>query len=184
MARKAVKFNVDLSGWERHVKASDAGTRAALDTAFTQLSGEGEDYARELVDWQIYETPERGYERTQALRRSIYAFKIKPSPNKYQVLIGAIGGAGGRAYALFNERGTYGGRITLQRILKDAIAVGPGLILLEYGEASSGLEPRPFTIPAAVMVFRQFPNAFLVAVRTPEKTQGPLRAAAAVPVFA
>lgn len=184
MARKRVKFKVDLSGLEKHIKASNVGTRAALDTLFTQLANDGEGFARELVDWQIYETPERGYERTQALRRSIYAFKIRVSPNKFQVLIGAIGGAGGRAYALFNERGTYGGRISLQRILKDAIEVGPGLILLEYGEPRSGLEPRPFTIPAAVMVFRQFPNAFLVAVRTPEKTQGPLRASAAVPVFA
>ena len=179
MARAlGVKTAVDLSGLERHFKLLAAGTSERIDTAFVGLQDAAENLARRVVDAQIYDTPPRGgYDRTGALKRSIYAIRIREAPFRWQLVVGAVGGAGGRSYALFNERGTYGGRISLEQVLADAKAAGPGLIVLEYGDPESGLEPRPWTIPTVVMVHNSLPEIVLDAIRRAEAASAPRRAA-------
>ena len=165
----ALTFEVDISGLERHFKLLETLSIDNIDEGFTRLEGEAQDAARRLIDKQIYDTPERGYERTGKLAQSIYAFKKRTSKNTWQLTVGAFGGAGGRLYALYNERGTYGARVSLESILKAAREVQADLIVLEYGNPASGLEPRPFVIPTVVRVHNEIPGMVLNAIREAEQ---------------
>ena len=71
----ALTFEVDISGLERHFKLLETLSIDNIDEGFTRLEGEAQEAARRLIDKQIYDTPERGYERTGKLKQSIYAFK-------------------------------------------------------------------------------------------------------------
>jgi hypothetical protein len=53
--------------------------------------------------------------------------------------------------------------------MQRALTAGDGLIQLEYGDPASGLEPRPWTIPAVVMVSRRVPAVVLRAIREAER---------------
>lgn len=162
-----MRVTIDLSGLERHYKTLQAETMQNIDAGMSDLTGEARELAVDIVNAQIYDTPERGYDRTGALRDSIYTAKDRPKRTKWRLLVGARGGAGGREYALYNERGTYSGRVSLQSIRRRAEAM-QGLILLQYGDPAKGLEPRPWTIPTLVMVARFLPKLVADAVRDAE----------------
>ena len=164
-----IETTVSIQGLERHFKRLEGLAIDRIDEGFTKLQGTAEQLARQLIDVQIYDTPPRGYDRTGELKRSIYAFKRRKGRDSWEIVVGAFGGAGGRLYALYNERGTYGGRVTLESIMQRALTAGDGLIRLEYGDPASGLEPRPWTIPTVVMVSRQVPKMVLKAVRSAER---------------
>lgn len=149
-----IKFKVDISGLERHYKTLQSEVRKNIDAVMTRAVPTAEEAAVEVINKQIYNTPERGYERTGVLRDSIYAVVIKKPPHIWELEIGALGSSA-RSYALYNERGTYAGRMELDDIMRDAIrASARVLIKLEYGDPAKGLEPRPWTIPAVVMMNR------------------------------
>lgn len=162
-------ITVDLTGLERHFAKLATEVPRAIDRIMLGMQDEAEDVARALLNLQVYDTPPRGYERTRALWRSIYAIRIRAAPLVWDLVIGAVGGAGGRSYALYVERGTYAGRITLDQVMRDAKAVGRQLIHLEYGDPATGMEPRPFVIPTAVMVANALPERVLDAVRQAER---------------
>lgn len=154
-ARVTVKFKVDTSGLEEHYKTLMREIEKNVDAVMTKSVSAAEEVAVEIINKQIYNTPERGYKRTGALRDSVYAVLIKKPPNVWELEIGALGSSA-RSYALYNERGTYAGRMELDAIMRDAIrASARVLIHLEYGDPASGLEPRPWTIPAVVTMNRE-----------------------------
>lgn len=165
--RRRGLLQIDISGLEAHYKALDRLVAQNLDQGVSDLSGEAREIAVDIVNAQIYDTPERGYDRTGALRSSIYSAKDRRTRTKWRVIVGARGGAGGREYALYNERGTYRGRVSLVSIRRRA-EVMAGLILLQYGDPSKGLEPRPWTIPTVVMLSRYFPTMVKQAVKDAE----------------
>lgn len=155
-----IKFKVDTSGLEEHYKTLMREIQKNVDAVMTKSVSTAEEVAVEIINKQIYNTPERGYERTGALRDSVYAVLIKKPPHVWELEIGALGSSA-RSYALYNERGTYAGRMELDAIMRDAImrdairASARVLIHLEYGDPASGLEPRPWTIPAVVTMNRE-----------------------------
>lgn len=157
-----VTTTVNLTGLQTHFKRLESLAIDKIDEGFTRLEGEAEALARQLIDVQIYDTPPRGYARTGELKRSIYAFKARRGRDSWEIVVGAYGGAGGRLYALYNERGTYGSRVTLESILQRALQ-------LEYGNPGQGLEPRPWVIPSVVMVSRQVPAMVLKAIQDAER---------------
>ena len=161
--------SVDLTGLQAHFKRLEGLAIDKIDAGFTRLEGEAASLARDIIDQQIYRTPERGYERTGKLGDSIYAFKRRAGRDSWEIVVGAYGGAGGRLYALYNERGTYGARVTLESILQRALAASSHPIQLEYGRPGEGLEPRPWVIPSIVMISRRVPAMVLQAVRDAEK---------------
>lgn len=169
MARKSVRFRVDLRGLEKHFNTLELEVKSQLDRVFNRLQGDAEAIATEVINALIYRTPERGgYKRTGALRDSIEAVWVQVG-DRWSIILTAVGGAGGRRYALFNEAGTYDGAVSLQSILARARANKNALILLEYGDPVMGLEPRPWTIPTVVMLRRDFPKEFTQAVIAAEK---------------
>lgn len=164
-----VRAKVDLSKLVRHWNALELETKSALDRAFHRMQGDAEAVATEIINALIYRTPERGgYKRTGALRDSIEAVWVNVG-DRWSLILTASGGAGGRRYALFNEAGTYDGAVSLQSILARARRDDRALILLEYGDPATGLEPRPWTIPTVVMMRRDFPKEFAAAVASAEK---------------
>ncbi len=167
-----MRVSVDLGGLQAHYRALERITTDNIDRGVSGLSGEAKDMAVDLINAQIYDTPPRGgYDRTGALKASVYAAKDRHRRTRWRIMVGARGGAGGREYALYNERGTYGGRVSLESILKRAegAALTAGLIRLQYGDPSKGLEPRPWTIPTAVAVSRMFVAVVQQAVREAER---------------
>lgn len=159
---------MDISKLQKHFNALELETKSQLDRVFNRLQGDAEAIATEIINALIYRTPERGYERTGALRDSIEAVWVQVG-DRWSIILTAVGGAGGRRYALFNEAGTYDGAVTLQSILARARRDDRALILLEYGDPVMGLEPRPWTIPTVVMLRRDFPAEFTAAVVAAEK---------------
>ena len=174
MPRPTVSATVDISGLREHFRRLEGLAIDRIDEGFTRLEGQAERLAREIIQRQIYDTPSRGYDRTGKLGDSIYAFKRRTGRDSWELVIGAYGGAGGRLYALYNERGTYAGRVTLESILQRALAASGEPILLEYGDPSRGLEPRPWVVPSVVMISRRVPDMVRRAIREAEResTQG------------
>lgn len=162
-------FSVDLTNLEKRFATLGKRADAGLEKLFGELQTEAEDAMRALLNLQVYDTPERGYDRTRALWRSVYAIRVREGPHKLALVVGAVGGARGRSYALYVERGTYGGRVSLDQIKRDAIAVGRTLIHLEYGDPSSGMEARPFTIPTVVMIVNSLPPRVLDVIREADR---------------
>lgn len=169
MAKKTIRTTVSITQLQRHFSMLRDDTRAKLDVAMTKLTSEAEQTAVDLINRQIYDTPPRGrYVRTGALRGSIDSVQVQKARDKWEVLIGAVGQLRGRKYASFNELGTYKGRVSRRSIQKRAKAI-EGLIQLHFGRPSKGLEPRPWTIPTAVMIGRRMPEVFIRAVRMSER---------------
>ena len=137
-------------------------------TLRTDLIGVGQDLAEEaerdakqLMESQIYQTPERGgYERTRKLIDSVDGF-VQVENSGMSVNLEAFGGAGNRLYADFVERGTRGSRVSLDRITTDARGMSE-LELLSYAR-TTGLEPRPGIIPAIAEVERTAPDRLFEA---------------------
>lgn len=169
MARRGgFRTKTDITGFERHMRTVQAATLDNIDASMSELTDGAEDLAWDLINAQIYDTPPRGgYDRTGALRDSIHAAKDRRGKSVWGLYLGAIGGAAGRIYALYNERGTWGGRVTLQSIQRKAMQT-KGIIRLQYGDPKSGLEPRPWIIPTMVMMVREFPNRVRDAVKAAE----------------
>lgn len=135
---------------------------ATTATIAKTLAAQGREYARDIITVVIYATPERGgYRRTRMLIRSIYSAVEQGEKGKVEVTVGASAD-----YARWNEMGTgdAGAEIgssldeAAERILADAQATQQRLITLEYGNPGHGLEPRPFIIPALVMLQREAPE--------------------------
>lgn len=170
MANQA-RLTIDLSGLEKHFKLLEGGTLTRIHAAVRDLAGDAKESAIDLINLQIYDTPARGnYVRTGALRSSIHAEAERSGATRWSIVIGAVGGAGGRKYALFNERGTWGSRVTLEsiRARAEAAKTHQGLIRLQYGDPKSGLEPRPWITPTIVMIAFYFPELVLTAIREAE----------------
>ena len=136
---------------------------AEVDLIAETLAALGKEYARDLVTVMIYATPQRsGYRRTRWLIRSIYS-AVERNMNNRTIIVGAAA-----HYAAFNEFGTYDGWLgsdAEKQILQDARAAHSDLIKLEYGDVASGLEPRPYIIPALVMLERKLPELTIRAIR-------------------
>lgn len=160
-----VNSQVDLRGLELQLGRTRSEVRLELVDVVRRLTREAEAYATELITVMIYDTPERGYDRTGMLRDSIVASSNQLSPDRWEIRVYARGGAGGREYALFNELGTYDGHRTFEDILAATEFATARLIQLNYGRPSRGLEPRPWVIPTAVHVAREAPALILEAVR-------------------
>jgi hypothetical protein len=127
-----------------------------LDTAAKTMAAIGKEYARDIVTVVIYQTPMRsGYKRTRFLLRSIYS-TVKRSERGRVITVGAAAD-----YSAYQELGTYEGYLgegaAEEQILRDARAFGAFLITLEYGRVERGLEPRPFILPALIMLERELP---------------------------
>src|SRR5690606_15570595 len=138
---KSVRVKVDISKLQRHFNTLELETKSQLDRVFNRLQGDAEAVATEIINALIYRTPERGgYKRTGSLRDSIEAGWVQAG-DKWTLILTAVGGAGGRRYALFNEAGTYDGAVSLRSILARAERDKRALILLEYGDPAMGLEP-------------------------------------------
>lgn len=137
-------------------------------TVAQTLAAIGKEYARDIITVAIYATPERGgYRRTRQLIRSIYAQVTHAQKGRgARVTIGASAG-----YAAYNEFGTYdgyqlaGGAQAPTNIIAEARKAKSDLIVLEYGDVQRGLEPRPFLIPALVMLEREAPDLIIRAYR-------------------
>lgn len=172
MGKDTFRFEVDISGLERHYKQLEVEVEKNTKALMTREVTEAEERALELIDKVIYDTPERGgYKRTGALKRSIYAVYVKRG-YEWHLEVGALGSPE-RAYALYNERGTYKGRVTLDSIMKLAMKNAyKGLIVLEYGDAAKGLEPRPWTIPVVVMMNRDLGPKLDAAIAEAELVAG------------
>lgn len=169
MARKrGIHARTSIERFGRHMREVEKSTLDGIDAAMSELTDGAEEMAWDLINAQIYDTPPRGgYERTGKLRDSIHAAKDRPSRAKWLLYLAAIGGADDREYALFNELGTRGGRITRESLLRKALQT-KGIIRLQYGNPKSGLEPRPWTIPTIVMISREFPSRVREAVQAAE----------------
>lgn len=163
----SVRARVSTSKLVARFKSLESRVPREVDSGVSRLESGAERTAIRIINRQIYETPPRPpYVRTGALRDSIYAVKDRSAKWRWAIMVGAVGGAGGRSYALYNERGTRAGRVSLSSIRARALAeTARGLILLEYGDPASGLEPRPWVIPTVVMTAREFERVFLDAVR-------------------
>lgn len=135
----------------------------------SRLRDEAEDDARRIITLLIYSTPERGYIRTGALRDSIFAGAFQAGDDNWVITVGATG-SNEREYALFNELGTLGGHRSFDEILAEASGTTGDLILLEFGQPSSGLEPRPWVIPSVVGVVKKAPPLVIQAVRRADAT--------------
>lgn len=171
-------IRVDIGGLERHFAKLERDTMTNLDQLLVRNQDDAEDTARVLLNLQVYDTPERGgYKRTRSLWRSVYALRLRESRTVWSLVVGAVGGARGRSYALYVERGTYAGRIDLEQVWRDAQRVGQDLIHLEYGRPDAGMEPRPFTIPTVVMIVNSWSQSVLEAIREAERTSAPARGA-------
>jgi hypothetical protein len=137
------KLDIDVTSFERDLFAFERDLRDELVGVAADLAEQAEQDARSRLDLLIYSQPERGYERTGALRDSVQG-SASVTLEGFSVDLSAFGGAGGRLYAEYNERGTYGSRISLDRILEEARASGYPLQLPAYPRGRGGLEARPF----------------------------------------
>lgn len=145
----------------RYLRRLGKDAPGAMEIVAETLAAQGREYARDIITLVIYATPERGgYRRTRMLIRSIYSAVEKDEKGRLQVTVGASA-----EYALWNEMGTGDAGAAIgsnadeaaERILADAQASRQRLITLEYGNPGHGLEPRPFIIPALVMLQREAP---------------------------
>jgi hypothetical protein len=125
------------------------------------LAALGKEFARDIVTEMIYATPQRGeYRRTRMLIRSIYS-AVRQEGTTHLISVGASA-----HYAAFNEFGTYESWLgeNADRQIIEASRGKQGsrdtLILLktEFGDPQGGLEPRPFILPALVMLERRLPE--------------------------
>lgn len=139
-------FETDSSGLEQLLTEMDTGLTAALPGLAEDLKVQGVSDTQQRLDLMIYSTPERGYERTGKLRESIHG---DASADGDGLTVALSGGPGARnkSYSEYNELGTFGSRVSLDRALKDARAADDPLGLPAYPR-SSGLESRPFVLPA------------------------------------
>lgn len=164
-----VTTSVDLTAFQRRATRVKSEVYSGLMQVVRDLTREAEDYATELITVMIYDTPERGYDRTGMLRDSIVATSHMLSNDRWEIRVHARGGAGGREYASFNELGTYDLRRSFEDILAAAEFANARLIELNYGRPGKGLEPRPWVIPTAVHVAREAPALILELIRNAGK---------------
>jgi hypothetical protein len=162
--KMVVDLSLDTRQMQRYLATVQRQTPEAIDTIAHTLAALGKEWARDIVTVQIYATPQRGdYRRTRYLLRSIYSAVEKIGTSGRAVVVGASA-----SYAAFNEYGTYDGWIgenASSEIVEAARAVQSDLITLEYGRVEVGLEPRPFIIPALVMLERKAPELVMRAMR-------------------
>lgn len=135
-------------------------TPAEVEAIARTLAGLGREWARDIITIAIYATPQRGgYQRTRYLLRSIYG-AVDRINSEYRVTVGAAAN-----YTAANELGTYDASVAPEEVLEAARAAASDLIVLEYGRPERGLEPRPFIIPALVMMERELPELVIRAYR-------------------
>jgi hypothetical protein len=159
-----VDLTLDTREMRSYLATVQSRTPEAIDTIAQTLAALGKEFARDIVTVQIYATPQRGeYRRTRMLLRSIYSAVERIGTSGRAVVVGAS-----VSYAAFNEYGTYDGWLgenASEEIVEAARRANSDLITLEYGRVEAGLEPRPFIIPALVMLERKAPELVMRAMR-------------------
>jgi hypothetical protein len=164
-----IKTTVNLTGLALHFQGIKHNFRHELERVLVDLEQEAERNAKQLLTILVYATPESPtYERTRALINSITAHSRRASHDLWEVVVYASG-SGERHYASYVEGGTFGGHRTFDEILRDAQGFQADLIVLEYGQPSKGVQPKPFIVPAAVMTARAAPPLIIQAVRRAAK---------------
>lgn len=154
-----MSFDVDLTGLEQLLTAADGLDFSGLSR---DLAEQSEHDARARLDLLIYNTPQRGnYERTGALRESVHS-RAETSQDGFTVTLGATGSSK-RAYASYNELGSYGSGISLERALGDARASDDPLSIPAYPR-STGLEPRTYITPALAEAEDRLEDKLLEAI--------------------
>lgn len=155
-----VRVEVDDKELRRALEQLRDAVPREVDLIARTLAGIGREYARDIITIAIYATPERGgYQRTRYLLRSIYG-AVDSDKNASVVTLGAAA-----EYSSYNELGTYDGEVAPDEVLERARKVKSDLIVLEYGDVDRGLEPRPFILPALVMLERRVPGLVAQAYR-------------------
>jgi hypothetical protein len=159
-----VSLSLDTREMQRYLGQLNKEMPDAVATIAHTLATLGKEYARDIITVQIYATPQRGdYRRTRYLLRSIYSAVQSYENRGHRIAVGASA-----SYAAFNEYGTYDGWLgenASSEIVDAARRVQSDLITLEYGQVEVGLEPRPFIIPALVMLERKAPELVIRAMR-------------------
>jgi hypothetical protein len=159
-----ISLSLDTREMQRYLVRLGREMPEAVATIAHTLATLGKEYARDIITVQIYATPQRGgYRRTRYLLRSIYSAVQAYKKDGHRIVVGASA-----SYAAFNEYGTYDGWIgenASEEIVEAARQAQSDLITLEYGNVEVGLEPRPFIIPALVMLERKAPELVIRAMR-------------------
>jgi hypothetical protein len=156
-------FAIDIEGLEQLAFKLKRELPNELAAVAQDLGEDGERLVGEALDLLIYSQPERGYERTGKLRESAYGYG-RVTPNGFEVVLGAaVGGADGRSYAEYVDRGTYDSRIDRDRLLADARAES-SFSPRAYPRGKSGLEARAFSEAAIAEVERRLEDRVLEAV--------------------
>jgi len=151
-------FTITDDSLVRNLRRLQREAPQAMETMTLAAAAQGREFARDIVTQQIYATPQRsGYQRTRMLIRSIYGSTERFQNGGYAIIVGASA-----HYAAYNEFGTYQGYIgddaVPDEIIERARRHRGEPILVQYPPADSGLEPRPFILPALVMVERELPG--------------------------
>lgn len=165
MASQVVELQIDDRAFRRAALRLAQRSPDEIETVARTLVALGREYARDIITVVIYATPQRGdYKRTRYLIRSIYGAVERIGSGAVRMTIGAAA-----EYAIYNELGTlsgYPGENAAAEILEAARKQADSeLIILEYGRPETGLEPRPFIIPALVMMERRLPGLVFAALK-------------------
>lgn len=161
-----MSFTIEIDTTRFQIRASSFITifRQEMNRVATLLKEAAERDAQHLISILIYDTPERsGYARTGDLRNSIRSSVTPAGTDKWLITVGA---GDGIDYAIYNELGTLEAHRSFDEIIATAKSTAGDLIILEYGQPSRGLEPRPWVIPSIVGVSRRAPPFIIQAVRT------------------
>lgn len=157
-----ISYDFDPSGFGGLLERLEGRLPGELAAAAFDLGERAERLVREAMIELIYATPERGYERTEALLRSAYGYG-QMTAYGFDVVGGGVGGAEGRRYGDAVNRGTYGSRQERDTLLADARAARD-FAPRAYPQAGSGMEARPFSEPAIAQVERELPERVLMAI--------------------
>ena len=149
----------------RNLRKLAVNAPSMIETLLDVAGASAKEHARDIITRIIYATPMRSdYRRTRMLLRSIY-HAVEKEGTTYSVILGASA-----HYAAYNELGTYDGYMgdgdAEAFIIEDALSAARSgnLVVLEYGRPEKGLEPRPFILPALVMLSLDIPDMFREAV--------------------
>ena len=157
-----ITFEIDLSEFEALVAGVQTQLPRELAGVAFDMGEDGERYVRDAMQQLIYSQPERGYERTELLLDSAFGYG-QITAEGFDVVVGAVGGANGRRYADYVNRGTYGSRQDRERLLQDARSAS-SFSPRAYEQEGSGLEARPFVEPSIAQLERELEEQVLRAV--------------------
>lgn len=150
-------FETDLSGLEQLLNAADDLDFRAL---ARELAEDGLRDTHEIMKAEIYSQPASpSYERSRKLTDTAKSYE-EVDRDGFTVTLEARGGNKGRLYGEYVERGTYGSRISLEQIMRDARAQS-SLEPLDYSRGENGMRARPSVMVAAAEMERQLEGKLL-----------------------